>query len=88
MSDDFEPIDRRIDRARNYGLMSAGHSAAAHAIRSLDAALFHVEQAARFGIPANSPLISMATIEADLREILARVEAVNARHPAETKEAA
>lgn len=84
MSDDLE----RIDRARFFGFMSAGHSAAVHAVRSLDAALFHVEQAARFGIPTNSPLISMEEVEANLREILARVEAVNARRPAEAREAA
>ncbi|EHP94923.1 hypothetical protein [Methylorubrum extorquens] len=84
MSDD----PSRIDRARNYGLMIAGHSAVTHAVRSLDAALFSVEQAARSGTLTNGPVVKMATIEADLREILARVEAVNARHPAETKEAA
>lgn len=78
----------RIQRGHNHGLMVAGHSAVTHAVRSLDAALFSVEFAARGGIPANSPAISMARVEADLREILARVEAVNARHPAETKEAA
>lgn len=84
MSDDIE----RIDRARFFGFMSAGHSAAIHAVRSLDAAVLHVEQAARFGIPANSPLISMAEVEASLREILARVEAVNARPSTKAREAA
>lgn len=82
MSDDSD----RTDRARNYGLMIAGHSAVTHAVRSLDAALFSVEQAARFGIPTNGPTISMARVEADLREILARVAAVNS--PSIQKEAA
>lgn len=84
MSDDFT----RHQRGLSHGLMIAGHSAVTHAVRSLDAALFSVESAARNGIPANSPAISMQSVEADLRAILARVEAVNAPAAAETKEAA
>lgn len=84
MSDDYV----RVQRGHNHGLMVAGYSAVRHAVRSLDAALFSVEFAARGGIPTNGPSISMAEVEASLREILARVEAVNARHPAEAREAA
>lgn len=82
MSDDSDCTDR----ARNYGMMIAGHSAVTHAVRSLDAALYSVERAARAGIPTNGPTISMARVEADLREILARVAAVNS--PSIQKEAA
>lgn len=84
MSDDFD----LPDRSQSYGMMIAGHSAVTHAVRSLDAALYSVERAARAGIPTNGPTISMARVEADLREILARVEAVNARRATETREAA
>lgn len=83
MSDDFA----RIQRGHNHGLMLAGYSAVTHAVRSLDAALFSVEFAARGGIPTNGPAISMAEVEASVREILARIEAVNAR-PSTQKEAA
>ncbi|GAA0235764.1 hypothetical protein LNAOJCKE_0909 [Methylorubrum aminovorans] len=84
MSDDLA----RIQRGHNHGLMIAGYSGVKQAVSSLKTALNYVEYAARGGIPGNSPAISMQQIEADLREILARVEAVNARYSTETREAA
>lgn len=85
MSDDFE----RIQRGHNHGLMVAGYRGVTNAVSSLDDALRFVEFASRGGIPTTGPVMSMARVEEDLRKILARVEAVNARRPAiETKDAA
>ncbi len=75
-------------RGMAFGYMHAGFTAADHALNSLGSALRSIETGHRCGASPNEGGIQVSEIENRLREMLARVEAVNAPLAIETRSAA